>query len=157
MTTDLTNADGTPAEELPTTTADDNATPAADSDADAPETPEQDAEATEDGETFPRAYVERLRAESARYRDRAKAADGLAQRLHTALVEATGRLADASDLEFDAAHLDDPEALTAAVDDLLAAKPHLANRTPRGSVGQGAVPSGDGSAVSLLGMMRPNA
>jgi hypothetical protein len=56
-------------------------------------------------ETFSRTYVERLRRESAGYRERAQQADQRAQQLHTALVEATGRLADPTDLEFDAAHL----------------------------------------------------
>src|SRR4249919_3487527 len=72
------------------------------------------------GETFPRSYVEELRAENQRYRERGKRADELARRLHTALVAATGRLADPSDLPFDEAHLADPDALAAAVDDLLA-------------------------------------
>jgi hypothetical protein len=39
-----------------------------------------------------------------------------------------GQLADPTDLEFDEDHLDDPDALAAAVDDLLARKPHLASR-----------------------------
>ncbi|CCH75086.1 conserved hypothetical protein [Nostocoides australiense Ben110] len=81
----------------------------------------------EDGDTFPRDYVERLRRENARYRERAGQADDLAARLHAALVAATGRLADPSDLAFDEAHIEDENALTAALDDLLARKPHLAS------------------------------
>ncbi len=88
-------------------------------------------------DTFSRAYVEKLRRESAGYRERAQRADELATRLHTALVAATGRLADPTDLAFDAAHLDDEQALTDAIDDLLARKPHLASRRPFGDVGQG--------------------
>jgi hypothetical protein len=38
-----------------------------------------------------------------------------------------GQLADPTDLEFDEDHLDDPYAQAAAVDDLLARKPHLAS------------------------------
>ena len=56
-------------------------------------------------ETFPRAYVEKLRTESARYRERAHTADAYARRLHTELVRATGKLADPTDLEFDELHL----------------------------------------------------
>lgn len=106
--------------------------------------------------TFPRAYVEQLRKESAGYRDRARQADDLATRLHAALVGATGRLADPTDLPFDAAHLDDPEALGTAMDDLLARKPHLASRRVRGDVGQGAAGGGNGT-VDLAGLLRSRA
>lgn len=106
-------------------------------------------------DTFPRSYVERLRRESAGYRERANRADELAVRLHTELVKATGRLADASDLAFDAAHLDDAEALATAIDELVARKPHLASRRPMGDVGQGATVSN--APVDLAGMMRARA
>ncbi|QNK54290.1 hypothetical protein H7F30_12230 [Dermacoccus sp. PAMC28757] len=106
-------------------------------------------------ETFPREYVEKLRKENADARVKAKRADDLAARLHTALVAATGRLADPSDLEFDDAHLDDADALNAAVDELLARKPHLASRRPVGSIGQGATAPAD--SVSLAGILRHNA
>lgn len=109
----------------------------------------------DDPETFPREYVQRLRDESARYRQRASDRDALAERLHTSLVTATGRLADPTDLAFDESHLTDPEALTAAVDDLLARKPHLAARRIVGDVGQGA--GGSDTAVDLAGMLRRNA
>lgn len=81
----------------------------------------------EEPETFPREYVAKLRDESAKHRTRAQRADDLAARLHTALVTATGRLADPSDLPFDESHVDDAEALTAAIDALLTRKPHLAS------------------------------
>lgn len=103
-------------------------------------------------ETFPREYVQQLRDENAKYRQRAGKADDLAKRLHTALVAATGRLADPSDLPFDEAHVDDPEALTAAVDALVASKPHLASRKPSGDVGQGLTP--DTGSFSLAGILR---
>ena len=70
-------------------------------------------------------------------------------------MTATGRLADPSDLAFDDAHLTDPDALTAAIDDLLARKPHLASRRVVGDVGQGAG-KGD-TPVDLAGMLRRNA
>jgi len=115
------------------------------------ETTEPDAEHTEDestddsGSERPEStapkQVRDLRREAANYRtqlrqeqDRAR---DLEQRLHAELVRSTGRLADPSDLAYDAEHLDDADALNAAIDELLASKPHLAKRTPRGSIGQG--------------------
>ena len=91
---------------------------------------------TDDAETFPRAYVEKLRKENKGYRDRAKTAeerateleqsnDALARQLFTAKVAATGKLADPADLAYDADLMDDPDKLTAAVDSLIEAKPHL--------------------------------
>jgi hypothetical protein len=116
---------------------------------------EDATEGTDDqeAETFPRDYVEKLRKESAGYRDRAKTAearaDELARRLHTALVSATGKLADATDLEFNADHLDDATALAEAIDALIAGKPHLKARRLSGDVGQGI--KGDNSGrFSLL-------
>ena len=114
-----------------------------------------DDEPEEDAETFDRKYVEKLRRENQRYRERAGEADTLAQRLHTQLVAATGRLADPTDLPFDAAHLDDAEALTAAVDELLARKPHLASRRPMGDIGQGATRTEE--AVDLAALLRGRA
>lgn len=116
---------------------------------------QEDDEPDADAETFSRTYVEKLRRENQRYRDRAGEADELAQRLHTALVAATGRLADPSDLDFDAAHLDDPDALAAAVDELLTKKPHLASRRPLGDIGQGATRTSE--TVDLAGILRSRA
>jgi len=117
--------------------------------------PGADATPDDDPETFPAEYVRKLRDESARHRTRAQRADDLAARLHTAMVAATGRLADPSDLPFEESHVDDDEALTAAIDELLTRKPHLASRRPSGDVGQGASPSGD--TVDLAGMLRARA
>jgi len=114
-----------------------------------------DPEVPEDAETFPRDYVLKLRDENAKYRQRAADRDEIAAKLHTALVQATGRLQDASDLPFDQTHLDDPDALTAALDALLTAKPHLATRKPSGSIGQGV--SGVSDTFSLAGALRSNA
>lgn len=108
-----------------------------------------------DPETFPREYVVKLRQEAAEARVKAKDRDTLAVKLHTALVAATGRLADPSDLPFDAAHLDDPDALTGAIDELLARKPHLASRRVTGDVGQGV--TGIADTVSLAGILRAGA
>ena len=115
-----------------------------------------DTEPSEDADTFPREYVERLRRESQNYRDRATKGDAYAQRLHTELVRATGKLADPTDLPFDAEHLDDPDTIGAAVDDLLARKPHLAIRKPVGDIGQGPVSDGS-STVDLAAILRQRA
>lgn len=104
-------------------------------------------------ETFPRSVVEKLRQENGRYRQRAQQADTYAARLHTALVAATGRLADPSDLPFDAEHLDDADALTAAIDALLTDKPHLATRRPVGDIGQGQR-GGSAQPFSLLDTLK---
>lgn len=118
---------------------------------------QEDAQEQEqEGDTFPRSYVEQLRGENARYRQRAQRADELAHRLHRSLVAADGRLADPTDLEFADEHLDDEQALTAAVDELLDRKPHLAARKPRGDVGQGAV-SGGTDSVDLAALLRAGA
>lgn len=105
---------------------------------------------TYDAETFPRDYVVKLRDENAKYRQRAADRDDLAAKLHTVLVAATGRLADPSDLPFDDGHLSDPEALTAALDALLTAKPHLASRKPSGNIGQGVSAASDSFSLSAL-------
>ena len=133
---DITNEEPAVDEAAATDTPDQAATP------DPATTPDQaaapDTDETDEADTFPRAYVEELRKENLRYRQRAQQADELAQRLHVELVRATGRLADPSDLPFDEAHLSDGAALTAAVDELLTRKPHLAARRPTVDIGQGA-------------------
>lgn len=113
------------------------------------------AEPNENDETFPREYVEKLRAENAETRIKAKKADEYARRLHTALTAATGRLQDAEDLPFDASHLDDPEALEAAITELLERKPHLATRRVTGDIGQGVTETSSG--VDLAGLLRRSA
>jgi hypothetical protein len=119
------------------------------------ETETVETEEQAEPDSFPRKVVEDLRRENATYRTRAQRTDALAARLHTALVAATGRLADPSDLPFEESHLDDTDALTAAIDELLSRKPHLASRRPAGDVGQGASTSGD--TVDLAGILRSRA
>lgn len=127
-------------------------------DTDAPAETDDDRDETDsDTTTFSRTYVEKLRRESAGYRERAQRADTLATRLHTALVEATARLADPTDLPFDAEHLDDPATLAGAIDELLTAKPHLASRRPFGDVGQGNRGPSSESPVNLADMLRARA
>ncbi|OCB21298.1 hypothetical protein A5674_03270 [Mycobacterium malmoense] len=120
---------------------------------DDPQTVHDGEQSEPEPETFPRSYVEDLRQENGKYRQRAQQADAYAQRLHTELVRATGRLADPTDLPFDAEHLDDPDKLSNALDDLLASKPHLASRRPTGDIGQGDRGPASG-AFSLLGMLK---
>lgn len=108
----------------------------------------------EQADTFPREYVEKLRKEAGDARTRAKRADDLAAALWAAQVAATGQLADPSDLPMpeDVDPLD-PEAVRAAVAELLAVKPHLAARVPRGFVGQGQTPTPP-APRSLGGLLR---
>lgn len=110
----------------------------------------------EEQDTFPRDYVEKLRDENAKYRQRAQKSDELAHRLHRALVEADGRLADPTDLDYAEEHLEDAESLSEAIGELLRAKPHLAARKPVGSIGQGAVSQGT-NTVDLAGLLRAGA
>ena len=141
--------DGTATDDDPA--ADAAATETATDDADSP-----DDENDSGTDTFSRTYVEKLRRENATYREKARTAEHYAARLHTALVDATGKLADPTDLPFDAEHLDDPEALTAAIDELLSKKPHLASRKPFGDVGQGNR-GGTVEPVNLADMLRARA
>ncbi len=109
-------------------------------DAPAEETPTAPDADTDTGEpeTFDREYVSKLRQENAKHRTRAKQADDYAQRLHSELVKATGRLADPADLAYDEEHLTDPDKLNAAIDALVEAKPHFKARKPiGGDIGQG--------------------
>lgn len=121
------------------------------------DTPEPKTDIPE-GDTFPRDYVERLRTESAGHRTAAAAATAAAApllaELHTFKVAALGKLADPSDLPY-APGLDTPELLAAAVDELLAAKPHLAARTVTGDIG--GHESGAPDDFSLAAMLRAGA
>ncbi len=135
---------------------DDGADPAARADPAADRAPAPD----EPTETFDREYVQKLRDEAAGHRVKAKRADALAAALVTAQAALTGKLADPTDLPFSGELLDDDglvdEAkVRAAVDDLLARKPHLAARRPTGDVGQGARP--EGGEVGLAALLRRGA
>lgn len=118
------------------------------------ETPEvvvETEEPLEPGDTFPRAYVEDLRAEAGKHRTAAKEAQEalapLQERLFGLLVAGTGRLADPTDLAFDPALLDEA-AMTEAIDALLERKPHLASRRVVGDIGQG------GGAPAEVGLLQ---
>lgn len=104
-----------------------------------------------------RQAVRQLRDEAAAGRVASRESDALARRLHAELVRGTGRLADPSDLAFDAAHLADPATLTAAVDDLLTRRPHYASRRPSGDVGQGVRGDSGSAGASLADLLRGTA
>lgn len=105
-------------------------------------------------DAFPREYVEKLRRENAEARAKAKHTDELAREVFTLRVAATGRLADPTDLPY-VEGLTEPQELSEAIDTLLASKPHLAARRPRGSIGQGA--TGASGTVNLADMLRARA
>ncbi|AZA11084.1 hypothetical protein [Corynebacterium gerontici] len=111
-------------------------------DAEAQPEPEANQQEQTERDSFDRSYVEKLRKESAGYRERAKEAEAKAEDLQTklfrALVSMDGRLADPEDLPFEEAYLDDAEALQEAIGSLLERKPGLRSRKVSGDIGQGA-------------------
>lgn len=113
---------------------------------------------TDDGDQFPRAYVEKLRGESAGYRERATTAEETAgklqTRLHAAIVAADGRLADPTALQFDAEHLDSPELLDAAITDLIEKQPHLKARAVGGDIGAGNRGGSSDAVPDLISLIR---
>lgn len=119
--------------------------------------------AADEPKTFDLPYVQKLREEAAGHRVKAQRADEAVSRLTAATVEkvTAGILADPSDLPVtdDLMGEDgwpDPEKIEAAARDLVARKPHLADRRPAGDVGQG--PRGDEvETVSLAALLRAGA
>lgn len=136
------------------------ADPEADGDEDQDDEDEGQDDEGDEGDTFPRPYVERLRSRSAGYRARAKTAEGrvseLERELFTERVRALDVLADPTDLPYDPEALDDPDALRAAVDELVGKRPHLRRRGVARDTGSREQHEG-GDAVSLLGLMRGGA
>ena len=109
-------------------------------------------EAQPEPQTFPAEYVQELRAEAAEYRTRSKS---LATELVTAWAAADGRLLDPTDLPASAVESDDDgtvtrDAVTAAIDALVKAKPHLAKQRPA-PLPQGATTTPE--PVSLLRLL----
>ena len=107
---------------------------------------------TNEPETFPREYVEKLRKEAADNRAKAKAAESLQHEVFGLRVAALGKLHDSSDMPFDPALLEDPDKLAQAVDELVTRKPYLARQVVAGSIGQGAAPATP--SVSLIDALR---
>lgn len=116
--------------------------------------PEVDPNETDEGDTFPRPYVEGLRRENAKYRERAQESEKIAQRLQTALVSLDGRLADPEDLPFDWAYLEDENALSEAIAELIARKPGLRAQQLAGDAGQGKRGSEKKPAADLISLIR---
>lgn len=118
-------------------------------------TPTSDSDKTKgESETFPRKYVEELRAESAKYRVEAKKAEEYGQRLQNALVAQDGRLADPADLPYDPALLDDPEALDAAVTAYIEKYPNMRAFKAGGDIGQGNVGADKPQETDLISIIR---
>lgn len=116
----------------------------------------------ENGSTFSRTYVEKLRRESQGYRERAKLGDTALSRLtESTMKEATNPiLIDPSDLKYDEESMSDdegfpdPEKIKDAATALVEKKPHLGKR-PKGNIGQGTRSSEDG--FNLAGILRSRA
>ncbi|MGV0390081.1 hypothetical protein [Corynebacterium phoceense] len=119
---------------------------------------EEEPAVGDEADSFPREYVEKLRKENGDFRTRAKAAEGraleLEKRLHAALVAADGRLADPEDLPFDAVHLEDADALKAAITELVERKPGLRARQYSGDVGAGSRAAAAKPSPDLIGLIR---
>lgn len=132
-----------------------------------PETDAADQEQeqpTDDADTFPRDYVEKLRAEAAEHRTARKDAEGRAEALTEAyrglaVANAVADvLADSTDLPWSDEYLTesglvDADAVRQAAEALVAAKPHLAR--VRGDAGQGF--RHQEQTVSLGALLRANA
>lgn len=126
------------------------------------ETDDDEDEATDDErDTFPRPYVERLRARSAGYRTRANEAEAragaLERELFTERVRALDVLADPADLPYDADLLDDADALRDAVTELVGKRPHLRRRGVAGGETGAREHTDTTETTSLLGIMRAGA
>lgn len=107
---------------------------------------------SDDPDVFSREYVTELRDEAKTFRLRARDAeterDRLREHLWVARVDALGLLADPTDLPVDVEALDDPDAIRAAADALLARKPHLARRRATGDIGQHDIPEPAGFSLA---------
>ena len=123
-------------------------------------TDSEPVEPPSDDKVFSAEYVTKLRQEAADARVKAKRADTLAAQLVKAWATVDGRLFDADDLAFSDDMLDDDGVIdqakiTAAIDELLTRKPHLARRKPTKPVPQGAVQEPE--PVSLHAILRERA
>ncbi|MGO3069055.1 hypothetical protein [Corynebacterium casei] len=114
----------------------------------------QNGENEEQQQAFDRKYVEKLRKESAKYRDKAKRAEELEKRLHRSLVAQDGRLADPDDMEFNPDHLHDADALSDAIANLVAKKPGLRAQRLSGDVGAGVREQPKPPTTDLLSIMK---
>src|SRR5699024_6938533 len=126
-----------------------------------PETESDPTDDEDDSDQFPRPYVERLRARSAGYRARAKAAAGRASEAETARFTERLRvlavLVDPADLPYDADLLDDSAAPREAVTELVGKRPHLRRRGVAGRETGARETADTTEPASLLGIMRRGA
>lgn len=83
----------------------------------------------------------KVRREARILRDRTKAAearaDELGRALFTALVAATGRVENPTEIAYEAGLLADPDAIHAAIDAEIERRPYIRSRKIAGDVGQG--------------------
>lgn len=105
-------------------------------------TPDAPSEATSEPDTYSADYVRELRAESAERRVKAKRVDEANARLARAYAVQDGRLIESGELAYGEHLLDDdglvdPVKVTAAIDELLQAKPYLASQRPAQPIAQG--------------------
>lgn len=171
MSTDprTTPDDGTPndengaPDEKPTTGAPDADAPSDDGAPPADETTEDGTPMTDEdeGTTFDREYVQRLRSESAGHRKRAREAeatiDGLRRELWTHHVRETGLLADPEDLPYNPEAAGDPEAVKAAAEALIARKPHMRRTGTSGPLPEAATRTPSAGGVSWSSLLRSGA
>ncbi|ODQ96602.1 hypothetical protein [Mycolicibacterium holsaticum] len=114
-----------------------------------PETEESPAEGnaggnndeSRDGAVFDREYVEKLRKESAGYRDRAKTAesrlDELSKLLWAERVKATGKVENPAEIPYNPDIIDNIDAINEAIDGAINERPYIRSRRPSGDIGQG--------------------
>jgi hypothetical protein len=114
------------------------------------------AEGDSEPEVFSKDYVSKLRDEAATYRVKAAKHDETKAQLFHERVKATGRLVNADELPYSEDLLNDADALSAAVDTLLASKPYLAARkpVPGTTVGQGVTGEPPKQKTNLIGALR---
>ena len=117
-------------------------TPEIEAQADAPADEQLHPDAEEAPESFSADYVRDLREEAAAHRIKAKRIDDANARLVTAYATADGRLVDVEALALSEDMLDDnglvdPEKVTAAIANLITAKPYLESRKPTTPLPQG--------------------
>lgn len=83
----------------------------------------------------------KLRSEAKGLRDRAKAAEALAddyaRRLFAARVSATGLVANPAEIPFNGDLLDDDDALNTAIETAITERPYIRSRKAAGIIGQG--------------------
>lgn len=120
--------------------------------------PTDDDPPNDDEQSGDNPELSKVRREAAswrtQFREAEKQLEATRRELFVQQVKATGKLADHTDMPFDAELVDDPDELEAAIDALLEAKPHLKART-FGNIGQHDRPKETG--VSLGSILRNNA